>query len=196
MVYVQVTRGAAPRSHVFAEGIAPTVVATFRPRPVVSEQVRRNGVAIKTVVDSRWANCHVKSIALLPNVLAKNEAVREGFDDALFIGNDGEVREATTANFFMLQDRQLVTPPLSNRILHGVTRAYILDCARAVGVPVQERRIDLSELPGATELFLSNTTSEIVPVTRLNAMPVGDGKPGTVTLRLHQQFRAGAAIGF
>ncbi|HEY3244998.1 MAG TPA: aminotransferase class IV [Phycisphaerae bacterium] len=194
MVYVQVTRGAGPRSHLYADGLRPTVVATVRPRPVLPPQVRQSGVGIKITTDPRWAHCDIKSIALLPNVLAKNEAVRAGFDDALFIGSDGEVREATTANFFMVQDGQLVTPPLSNRILHGVTRAYILECARAIDIPAHERRIERQELDHASEIFLSNTTSEIIPVTRVEHAAVGNGQCGPITQRLHARFQAGIKL--
>ncbi len=191
MAYVQVTRGAGPRSHQYSPSLTPTVVATFRPRPITSARLADGGASVRTVPDERWSNCHIKSIALLPNVLAKNAAARDGFDDALFVGPDGDVREATTANVFMVKAGQLVTPPCSNRILHGVTRAYILECAARAGIPFVERPVQRAELTAADEIFLSNTTAEILPVTKLDAAPVGAGGPGPITRALQDAFRAG-----
>jgi len=189
LVYLQITRGAAPRSHVFPRQPRPTVVATFKAKPRVDPQVRERGLAVMTTPDIRWSRCSIKSVALLANVLAKNEAVRRGYDEAVFVGPEGDVREATTANIFAVRGGALITPPRSESILHGVTRACVLECAARIGVPCRETALHESALGDVQELFLSSTTVDFIGVTRLNDRPVGDGRVGPVTRALYADFR-------
>jgi D-alanine transaminase len=189
LVYLQITRGAAPRSHVVPPETQPTVVMTFKPLPPPSAELRANGVAVRTTEETRWTRCHIKSTSLLPNVMAKNAAVRDGCFDAIFVTPEGEVREATAANVFVVKDGEMRTPPKSQFILHGVTRAFILECAAEAGVPAREIRITLEDLKGADEMFISSSTMDILPVTRLNDQPVGDGRVGPETKKLQEQFR-------
>ena len=193
MVYLQITRGVAARDHVCPLGIQPTVVATFKAKPRIDPAVREQGLSVVTVEDIRWARCHIKSIALLPAVLAKNEARRRGYDDAIFVGRSGLVREATVANVFAVREGVLVTPPKNEAILRGVTRAYVLECAGQIGLPYQETNLTSVELAAAQELFLSSTTMDIIGVTRLNGVPVGKGRVGPVTRALSEQFYRGIA---
>jgi len=134
MVYIQLTRGAAPRTLECPAAMRPTVVVTFRALPVFSHELRERGVALRSVRDTRWAYCSVKSVSLLANVLLKRETQRDGFFDALIIGPDDLVRETTSANVFAVVNGILRTPPLSEHILHGVTRDYVLECAQDAGI--------------------------------------------------------------
>ena len=193
MVYLQVTRGTAARAHVCPHSTRPTVVATFKPKPRLDPALRERGLSVVTVEDIRWARCDVKSIALLPAVLARHEAQRGGYDDAIFVGPGGLVREATVANLFAVCDGVLVTPPKSEAILHGVTRAYVLECAARIEVPHKEAELTVTELAAAREVLLSSTTMDIIGVTRLNDAPVGEQRVGPVTRALYEQFCRGIA---
>ncbi len=188
MVYLQITRGVAPRSHVIPPNMTPTVVMTFKPLPAVPEGLRRRGARVMTTRDIRWANCFVKAITLLPNVLVRNEAIRRGYDDALFVTDGGEVREATSSNVFMVKDRKLLFPPRTESILHGVTQGFLLECAGAIGVAFDERPIQLDELRDADEVFISATTIDVLGVTSIDDRAVGDGAIGSLTQTLYQEF--------
>lgn len=185
MIYLQITRGACSRDHLFPVKLNPTIVATFKAKPVVDEQLRRSGVAVETATDIRWECCHIKSIALLPNVLLKNAARRRGRFDAILLGPDGTVRETTCANVFMIRRGVLQTHPANERILHGVTRAYVLECAQKLGIPCKEEPFNVTELLGADEAFLSSTTLDIMPVATIDDRPVGAGE---LTPKLMEQF--------
>jgi len=191
MVYCQVTRGTQPRSHVYALSIAPTIVATFKQLPEVDPQLRSRGVSVVTVEDTRWSCCEIKSIGLLPNVLAKNRAMRDGYDDAIFISPSGEVREGSSSNVFVVRNGALQTPATSPTILHGVTRGYILECARKAGVAIVEGPLSVEEFAAADEAFLSSTTLDVLAITRLNGRPIADGRVGLVTRQLHHAFLEG-----
>ncbi len=195
MVYLQITRGAAPRSLACPEGVSPTVVMTFKPKPVVDPDLRSRGLSVVTVPELRWSRCHVKSIALLPNSIIKNDAVRRGYDDAIFVDGANTVREATAANVFAVIDGMLTTPPSNTSILLGVTRGYILDCASMLGLQFQERDVTLEELARADEVMLSSTTIDVLSVTRLDDQPVADGRPGPVAGQLYEKMNTAAAGG-
>ncbi len=190
LVYIQITRGAAPRSHVVPKNLKPTVVMTFKPLPEVSADLRRRGASLMTTPDSRWSRCFVKAITLLPNVLARNEAVDRGFDDAVFVAADGTVRECTSANIFLIRDDTVVTPPLTESILHGVTQSFLMDCADGIGMRVTEEAFDVPALSAANEVFISSTSLEVLAVTRLDGRPIADGTLGKRTIRLWEEFRA------
>lgn len=189
LVYIQLTRGEAPRFHVPPKGISPTVVMTFKALPALPKGLRERGAKIMTTTENRWANCSVKAITLLPNVLAKMEAERRGFDDAIFVTTGGEVRECTSANVFIIVSGVLVFPPRTEAVLHGVTQGFLLQCADAIGLEVEERTFNLETLLGADEVFMSGTTVEALGVTSIDEKPVGDGKVGPVTRRLYEEFQ-------
>ncbi|MCP4247762.1 MAG: D-amino acid aminotransferase [bacterium] len=189
MAYLQITRGAAPRSHAWPADLTPTVVATFKAKPKVDPERRRRGLSVMTMPDTRWSRCYIKSIALLANVLAKDEARRGGYDDTVFVGPGGKVREATAANIFLVADGTLITPPKSDAILHGVTRGFVLECAARIALPHREAEILEADLLTAQELFLSSTTVDFIGVTRLNDRAVGDGRVGPITGALFEQFQ-------
>ena len=191
LVYLQVTRGRAPRSHVYLESMEPTIVATFKKRPAIDPERRAQGVSIVTVEDTRWSRCEIKSIALLPNILAKNQAMRDGYYDAVFVSESGAIREATAANVFIIQAGTLVTPETDETILHGVTRDYILECAQTANIPIEERRLSVTDLESADEAFLSSTTLDVLAITKVNATPIAPSRPGPLTSLLYQKLLDG-----
>lgn len=190
MVYIQLTRGVAPRSHAIPEAIEPTLVLTFRALPTVSDELRRRGASLITTPDIRWANCYVKAITLLPNVLAKNEAMRKGHDDAIFVTDSGEVRECTSANLFMVNGDELVLPTRDASILHGVTQGFLIECAGAIGLKIAERSFGVDTMMQADELILSSTTAEVLGITSVDDKPIANGRVGAVTQRLFDEFRS------
>ena len=189
MVYLQVTRGKAPRAHAIPAEITPTVVMTFRPIPELSRAFRDRGAKLMTTRETRWANCSVKAITLLPNVLAKNEALRSGFDDAVFIADDGEVRECTSANIFIVNGQRITSPPRTESVLHGVTQSFLAQCAASLGIACEEAIFDVEALCAADEVFMSSTAVEVLAVTSIDGKPVGFGEVGPQTKRLFDEFR-------
>lgn len=183
LVYLQVTRGVAPRRHEFPNPpVAPTLYASaaaFAP-PAAT---RQRGVATITYPDLRWGRCDIKAIALLPNVLARQAAVERGAFEAILL-REGVVTEGSASNIFGVVDGVLRTHPLGHAILPGVVRTRAVALARQVGVPVEEVPMSESELRRASELFLTSTSQDVMPIVRLDDQPVGAGAPGLVTRRL------------
>lgn len=188
MVYLQVTRGVQPRAHVWSDDLTPTVVMTFRPKPAIDAAVRATGISVVTVDDTRRTDCEIKATALLTNVLALHRARREGYDDVVFVGNTGWVRESSSANVFAVRGGTLLTPARDASILHGITRGVVFDCAQRTNITVEERPLTVPDLESADEVFLSSTSVDILPVTRVNNHPIAAARPGPITLRLHQTF--------
>ncbi|MCK4657938.1 MAG: aminotransferase class IV [Phycisphaerae bacterium] len=191
MIYLQITRGVVPRDHLYPDATTPTVVATFKAKPVYDPKLRKRGVHIETARDIRWEHCHIKSIALLANVMMKNAARQRGRFDAIILGADHTVRETTCANVFLLNHGVLRTPPADQHILHGVTRLYILECARDLQIPCEETYFKTADLLAADEVFISSTTIDIMPVAAIDDHPIGSGAMGELTLRLLERFYRG-----
>jgi D-alanine transaminase len=188
-LYVQVTRGAAPRKHAFpAADTRPTVYAIAKPFKNHPADYFTGGVAAVTVPDNRWSRCDIKSVSLLPNVLANQAAHDAGAFEALFI-KDGVVIEGSHSNLFAVLDDRLITYPSSNYILTGITRNLVLELAREIGLDAAEAPLYADRLPDVTELFLSGTTTEVMPITKLDGSAVGAGVVGEVTTQLQQAFR-------
>lgn len=181
-VYVQVTRGVAPRAHLFPENASPTVYVSVSPfsSPV---ELRRGGVAAVTLPDIRWARCDLKTVNLLPNVVAKQQAKDLGGWEAVLI-RDGAITEGSSTNVFGVIDGEIRTYPKCNYILPGVTRDVVIGLARELGHTVNESPIFASEIDRLEELFLTGTTTEVQPITKLDGRPVGDGRPGAIALSL------------
>ncbi len=188
LVYIQITRGAAPRSHAIPPGLSPTVVMTFKPLPTIPEDLRRRGARVITMLDNRWANCYIKAITLLPNILAKNEALRRGYDDAIFVTASGEVHECTSANIFTVADGCLHIPVRDESILHGITQGFLIECASGIGVPVREAPVPIESLRRADEVFMSGTAAEVLAITSIDDRPVGSGRVGQITQRMYDEF--------
>ena len=196
-VYAQITRGAAPRTHAFPPlGTPPTVYVAAGPfKPL--DELRARGVAAITVVDIRWGRCDLKTIQLLPNVLAKQRAAGADAFDAIQI-RDGVVTEGANTNVFAVLDGVAWTHPADRRILAGVTREIVLEVAREVGTSVREEPIAVGELSRASEVFLTGTTTDVMPVVRLDGRPVGAGRPGPVARQFYARVRErmeGAEVG-
>ncbi len=187
--YVEITRGVAPRTHHFpSANAAPTVYATVN-RLVTAEAVRERGAECVTVPDVRWLRCDIKSIQLLPNVLAKQAAEERHAIEAIML-RDGVVTEGSHTNVVGVLDGVLRTHQTNHLVLAGVTRAVILDIARALGIPVREIAFGERDVPRLEELFLVGTTTDVMPVVRLDGNAVADGKPGPIARRLQSELRA------
>lgn len=194
-VYMQVTRGAAPRTHYFPpDGVRPTVYAYARAhqRPTPSTWAR--GFRAVTAPDRRWARVDIKSIALLPNVLAMQAAVDAGVDDVILV-RDGLALEGAHSNFFAVSGGVLVTHPATHQILHGITRGYVLELAARLEIPAELRALPVEELSSASEAFLTGTTTEVHPIVEIDGRPVGDGTVGPVARRLAKAFPEGLPSG-
>ena len=190
-VYMQVTRGAAPRTHFFPpDAVAPTVYAYARPHQRPARATWARGFRAITAPDRRWARIDIKSIALLPNVLAMQAAVDAGVHDVILV-RDGVAIEGAHSNFFAVRDGALVTHPATHQILHGITREYVLELAGGLGMPVELRPLQVEELASASETFLTGTTTEIHPIVEIDGRAVGDGTVGPVAKRLSEAFRKG-----
>lgn len=191
MIYGQLTRGAAPRSHVFpASHVHPTELWHARPLPTYPPDYHQKGVGLISHPDERWANCHLKTISLLPNCLAKEKAKRAGCFEALFFNAEGIVTECGASNAWAVINGELRTHPLTRAILGGITRILILELARDLGIHVNETAATLDEFRNADEVFLSSTTIGALPVSRIDDGQIRDGKPGAVTRSLMAAFDA------
>ena len=187
-LYVQITRGAAPRSHVIPREITPTIIMILRSFHPVDESVHSNGIKVIAVKDERWARCDIKLTGLLPNILAREKARRAGVDDAIFV-REGWVAEGTSTNVFAVCNDVLVTPLADHRILRGITRDAVLTLARERKVNTAERDLSISDLKAAPEVFLTSTTMEVLPVVEIDHLPVGTGQVGPMTKRLLGGYR-------
>ncbi len=187
MVYMQLTRGVAPRNHVFPEHQVPSLYFYNRQLPAVPAPGAAPGVKLVAVEDERWKRCWVKAIALLPNVLAKNHAVDLGADEAAFVEN-GVVTECSTSNLFVIQHGELVTAPVGQKVLPGVTRQLLLEIALRIGIPIVERAPTEYECRHADELFITSTTREVSWVSHWNGRQIAT-EAGPATLRLHKALQ-------
>lgn len=186
-IYIQVTRGVAPRDHGFPHFGEPTVFLSFRKMVALSGDVRRNGVSAITLPDIRWSRCDIKSLNLLPNVLAKQKALEAKAFEAIFV-REGVVSEGATSNVFAVKGDMILTPERNNFVLAGVTQAQVVSMAQGKGLDIQFRPIPISDLFQAEEVFLVGTTIEVLPVVQLDGQPINDGKPGPIATALQQQF--------
>lgn len=187
-IYIQITRGVAPRDHAFPTGVRPTTILTLREMRPLDPSLQGSGVAVITMEDVRWGRCDIKSINLLPNVLARQRAWDAGAFEALFV-RDGVVTEGAVSNVMMVSRRRLATAAEGPTILSGVTRQLILALARRDGMALEERPVRLEELRRADEVFLTGTTLEVLPVIRVDGRPVGSGRPGPTATHLLSLFR-------
>jgi len=183
MIYIQVTRGVAPRIHVPAGNPAPTLILTARPLPETDDEKLLYGVAGITLSDIRWKRCDIKSIALLASVLGKQEAIRRGAGEAFWLDDEGHVLEGCSTNIMAVINETLVTHPSDHAILGGITRGLAIRLARRHRISVVERPWKMDEA-NLTECMITSTTNAVMPLTRINGGDIGDGRPGPVTTRL------------
>lgn len=191
LVYLQVTRGVAPRDHYFpASDTPPALVITAKNiNPTATAKRAAAGIKVITVPENRWERVDIKTVGLLPNVLAKQAAKEAGAIEAWFIDPDGTVKEGASTNAWIVtRDGKLVTRPAEFGILRGVTRATIIDVARKLGLEIEERGFSVDEAKAAKEAFISSATTLAMPVVEIDGASVANGHPGEITLSLREAF--------
>jgi len=190
IVYLQVTRGVAARDHKFPAHAKPSLVATTKRQKAAPGAPATVGVAVITQPDIRWRRCDIKSVSLLPNILAKQAAAEAGAFEAWLVDGDGFVTEGSSTNAWIVtRAGRLVTRNLSAAILSGITRLSLLQLVEAQGIAIEERRFSIAEAKEAAEAFLTSTTSLVLPVTRIDGQVIGDGKPGPLTMTLRENYQ-------
>jgi D-alanine transaminase len=198
ILYVQVTRGVARRDHAFpVPAVAPSLVVTARSlNRIRNEAVAAKGIAVVSVPDNRWGRVDIKTIGLLPNVLARQAAIEQGARDAWFVDKDGNVTEASSSNAWIVTpDRKVVTRRSDEGILRGITREVLMEALKAEKLAVEERPFTLKEAYAAREAFVTSATQIVVPVTRIDGHKIGDGKPGPIATALGREFHRFAEAG-
>jgi D-alanine transaminase len=193
IVYLQVSRGVAPREHAFPKSAKPVLVITSRRARPPDPRLGRAGIAVITIPDIRWQRCDIKSIALLPNVLGKQQAREAGAYEAWQVDREGYITEGTSTNAWIVtEDGAVVTRAADHAILNGVTRLAVLDIIHGEGYRLVERPFSVAEAKAAREAFLTSTTADLLPVVRLDGAPVADGKPGPLSRKLRKAYFAHA----
>ena len=187
-IYLQVTRGVAPRDHAFPPNITPTVFAYAQPLNYSPPEQLAQGVAAVTTADIRWARCDIKAIALLANALLRQQAIDQGAVEATLV-RDGVVTEGAASNIFVVKNGRLITPPKGPFILPGITRDLVVEIARAKDISCDELPVKLETLSSADEVWLTSSTKEILPITRIDDKPVGSGKPGPMHARMFALYK-------
>jgi D-alanine transaminase len=191
IVYLQITRGVARRDHAFpAPDTPPAIVVTAKNLdPSRNEAIARDGMTVVTVPENRWARPDIKSVSLLPNVLAKQTAREQGAREAWFVDANGFVTEGSSSNAWIVTpDRRVVTRPADQAILRGISRTVLLDVIRAQGLALEERAFSVAEARAAQEAFVTSASQTVLPVVKIDGVPLGDGKPGPVATALRREF--------
>lgn len=187
-IYLQITRGVAPRDHSFPEDVTPTVFIMSSPLLAPSKELIATGVSAITANDNRWLRCDIKATSLLPNVLLHQKALDENAVEALLL-REGFLTEGSTSNIFVVKNEMLLAPPKSYLMLPGITYDVVLELAAAHDIPHEIRNVSEYEIRTAQELLLTSSTKEIMPITRLDGKLVGNGKPGKIFLQLYQLYQ-------
>jgi D-alanine transaminase len=191
MIYLQITRGVSPRNHAFPGGdVKPSLVITARAVNMAARHRQaETGVRVISVPENRWARRDIKSVSLLPNMLAKQQAAERGATEALFVNEGGIVTEGASSTFWIVtQEGVLVTHPLGHDILPGVTRRAVLAMAPGLGLTAEEREFSLAEAVRAREAFLTSATNFVMPVTQIDDEIIGNGRPGAISLALRKAY--------
>jgi len=189
MIYMQVTRGVARRDHPFPKDVAPAIVVSAKRVPPQNPALIEDGDKVILIPDIRWTRRDIKSISLLPNVLGKQAAAEAEAIEAWQVTEDGYVTEGTSTNAWIVdRDGRLITHPTTHDILGGITRASLIGVARANGMEVEERRFTRDEAYGAREAFLTSSTTYLVPIVQIDERVIGNGRPGTIALRLRALY--------
>jgi len=196
IVYLQITRGVARRDHAFPpSGTAPSVVVTARSLDFAgNEKTAAQGIAVVTVPDDRWRRVDIKSVALLPNVLAKQAAREAGAREAWFVDSEGRVTEGSSSNAWIVAGDKVVTRPADHAILRGITRTVLIEVIKGLGLTLEERPFTLVEAKAAREAFVTSASQIVMPVVKIDGQPIGDGKPGPVATTLRRDFHRHAEL--
>ena len=189
-IYLQVTRGAyGKRLHAIPEEVTPTVMAFATDLAVRDPELVKQGMSVITLDDIRWERCNIKAITLLANILSQQQARDEGAQEAILV-RDGLANEGTASNLFIVKEGLIITPPKSQHLLPGITRDLVLELAREAGLPYAEASISVAELENAEEIWITSSTKEVMPVTRLNGLPVDNGHPGPIWEKMDALYGA------
>ncbi|HLS08330.1 D-amino-acid transaminase [Lentibacillus sp.] len=192
IIYLQATRGSAPRSHAFPAETPANVYAYIRDMPRKTNHLT-NGVSAITQRDTRWENCYIKSLNLLPNVLAKQAAQENGSYEAI-LERDGIVTECSSSNVYLVKDGKIYTHPATHAILHGCVRMQVEQFASDMNIPFVEEAFTVDDITDADELFLSSSTSEIMPIVEVDGNLIADGAPGSITKQLQGAYETDTGI--
>lgn len=193
IVYLQATRGSAPRNHIFPNDDVPANAYAYvkdLPRNLTNLD---NGVSAIIKEDIRWKHCYIKSLNLLPNVLAKQEAKENNCYEAI-LHEEGTVTECSSSNVYLVKNGRIYTHPATKRILHGCVRMAVERFAESLQIPFEEEAFKLADILDADEMFLSSSTSEVLPIVTVDGSPIADGKPGAFTKKLQEAYREDAQI--
>ncbi|WP_108653024.1 aminotransferase class IV [Dongshaea marina] len=188
MIYLQITRGAPQERQHHWQGQTMEQTVLVKSSTMVSPQQPKANQGAILVEDQRWQRCDIKSISLLPNILARQQAAEQNAVEAI-MHRDQQITEGSASNLFMVSDGEIITPEVSSHILAGVTRKIVLRLLEREGIPYREARVDQQQLMQADELFITSSTKEICPITRLNAQPVGDGEVGRLTQQVFLGYK-------
>lgn len=192
MVYLHVTRGVAKRAHAFPQAVTPTVFIMTNPIVLPTADMRARGVACVTMEDKRWLRCEIKSISLLGNVLAAQHAVEHDVVESIQF-RDGFLTEASSSNVWIVKHGKLAGPPKDNLILEGIRYGLIEELCATGGIPMEARRIARAEVFDADEVLLSSATKEVLPVTTIDGLTIGNGKPGPIYQQLYAAYQTAKA---
>jgi D-alanine transaminase len=198
IVYLQITRGVSRRDHAFPPpGTLPSIVVTARNLDfAAAEKLAADGVAVITLPDNRWDRVDIKSVSLLPNVLAKQAAREQGAREAWFVDDQGFVTEGSSSNAWIVtRGGKLVTRQVDNAILRGVTRTVVLEVLKDQGIALEERGFTVEEAQEAREAFITSASQIVIPVVRIDGRPVGNGAPGLLATALRRDFHRHADLG-
>jgi D-alanine transaminase len=191
-IYMQVTRGVARRDHAFPKSVKPTVFAMANPFTHPAPELRERGLSVITRADDRWLHCDIKSVSLLGNVLAKQEAVEAGAAESVMF-RDGMLTEGSSSNIWVVRDGRVLGAPTDHLVLEGIRVGLIGELCESQGIDCELRRITREEVFAADELMLTSATREILPITRIDGQPVGDGRVGPVYRRLYEAYQSAKA---
>ncbi len=186
-IYLQITRGVAPRNHIFPDNIKPTVFISANPLATIETSVLKKGVAVVTMDDIRWQYCQIKTTSLIANILLRQQAAEQNAVEAVLI-KDGHVTEGAASNIFIVKDTIIYTPPKTNCVLPGITRDLVVEIATELKLDIREEAIPQQLLNNADEVWLTSSMKDILPVTKMDNNNVGTGLPGPMWNKLHQAF--------
>lgn len=187
-IYLHITRGVASRDHKFPDETTPTVFVMSSILKAVDPELLSHGVSAVTLDDFRWQHCNIKAIALLPNILLRQQAVERDAVEAILI-RDSNMTEGAASNVFIVSNGVIKTPPKDNRLLPGITRDLVVELAHSHNMPIEEVAISEKEFLAAEEIWLTSSTKEVLPVTKINDQAVGNGKPGTIWQNMYQKYQ-------
>ncbi len=188
-IYFHITRGSALRSHVWDDGLEPNFLLTVTELED-NTQAKTEGIAVSIHPDWRWKRCDIKSLNLLPNVLARRDASQKGCEEAILVDETGLITEGAGSAFFVIFGKKLQTAPLTANILPSITSKYVIQAGRNIGLEIIEKSLEPKQVASSDELFIALTTRDIVPVVKFDGNLIGDGKPGKYTKLLTEEFHS------